>query len=154
MNRSDALPKWICVDCWEKTEDFHNFHRSVRNAQAEYLEQVVKFEIGVEPETESHETIEQPRFVEVITSDEFIGFADENSTKPNMEFDDFDQQETKPIELLADAPYSEPTAVHNAEKIEAIEEETGNFFAIIPNCVFLLVNMGISSLQIQKPGAE
>lgn len=136
VNRSDALPKWVCADCWEKTEDFHRFHRSVRNAQEEYLGQVVKLEIEIEPETESHEITDQLTFAEVITNcDEFIGFADENSTKPNNELDDIDQQETKPNELLVGAIYSEPTAIHNVEKIEAIEEETGNFCAIIPNCV-------------------
>lgn len=131
MNRSDALPKCVCVDCWEKTEDFHKFHRLVRNAQEEYLKQVVKFEIEIESESNPIEITEHPKFVEVITNcDEFNEFVDEDSIKPNNELDDVDQ-EIKPIEM-ADALYSEPTAV---EGIEAFEEETGNFFSsIIRSC--------------------
>lgn len=44
MSKIDALPKWICTDCWQKTEQFHRFHRSVQQAQENYFNEIIKCE--------------------------------------------------------------------------------------------------------------
>lgn len=44
ISESDALPKYICIDCWSKIADFHEFHQRVREAQTKYLIQLVKQE--------------------------------------------------------------------------------------------------------------
>lgn len=44
VSKTDAFPKFVCSDCWQKTETFHEFHRSVKRAQENYLKQVVKHE--------------------------------------------------------------------------------------------------------------
>lgn len=49
MSQSDALPKWICTDCWQKTEQFHEFHRAVQQAQNNYLAAIVKCEFTFDP---------------------------------------------------------------------------------------------------------
>lgn len=49
MSKTDTLPKWICTECWHKTEEFHRFHRSVQHAQANYLSEKVKCELIVDP---------------------------------------------------------------------------------------------------------
>lgn len=141
MNRSDELPKCVCAVCWEKTNEFNEFYRSVHIAQEEYLKQVVKLE--VENETENHcieQPTEQPKFVEVITNcDEFNEFSDENVFKPNNALDDTDQHEIKHIELtdefqneLTDAFQNELAVVEKVERIEANEEEIGEIINISP----------------------
>lgn len=45
VRKTDELPKFICSECWSKTEEFHKFHRSVQNAQDNYLSMVIKREI-------------------------------------------------------------------------------------------------------------
>lgn len=97
MNRIDTLPKCICTDCWHKIEEFHNFHRSILNAQNEYLKRTIKSEIEREPDNvcSLHEIIKPPNFVEVITNcEEFNEFADE-TIKPSHDLDDNNQQEIK-----------------------------------------------------------
>lgn len=104
VNQYDTLPKCTCVDCWRRIEDFHNFHRSVFNAQAEYLKRRVKSETEREPNlaSYSHDTTSPPRFVEVITNcEEFIEFTDE-SLKANDEFNDDDHQQEIKLQDVGD----------------------------------------------------
>lgn len=42
--KSDPLPNHVCIDCWTKLEQFHEFHQSVHTAQANYLSRIVKNE--------------------------------------------------------------------------------------------------------------
>lgn len=54
----DALPKFICSNCWQKTEEFHQFHRDVQRAQEKFLGENVKREIeenDVVDETQEHQ---------------------------------------------------------------------------------------------------
>lgn len=97
LSRFDTLPKCICTNCWQKIEEFHNFHRSILNAQDEYLKRAVKSEIEREPDNtySLHEITKPPNFVEVITNcEEFNEFADE-TIKARNDFDDSNQQEIK-----------------------------------------------------------
>lgn len=124
VNQSDALPKCVCANCWEKIEEFHKFHRSVRNAQEEYLKQIVKFEVENEHENGSVETTVQPKFVEVITNcDDLNEFDDEYSIKPNI-LDDTDEPEIKTDEFV-DALYNDTIISDNFDEIEGGEEQTG-----------------------------
>lgn len=98
MRRFDTLPKCICTDCWHKIEEFHNFHRSVLNAQDEYLKRAIKSEIEREPDNacSSHEVTKPPNFVEVITNcEEFNEFADETIKASDNDLGDNNQQEVK-----------------------------------------------------------
>lgn len=45
VSKTDALPKYICTECWQKTEEFHEFHRSVQLAQDDYLKTTIKCEV-------------------------------------------------------------------------------------------------------------
>lgn len=104
VNQYDALPKCSCVDCWHRIEDFHNFHRSVHNAQADYLKRTVKSEItDREPDHAPHETIKPPNFVEVITNcEEFNEFAEETLKANADEFDDVEHQEEEKLQDFDD----------------------------------------------------
>lgn len=44
MNEADTLPKYVCMVCWQKVDDFHQFHRSVQDAQEVYLKSKIKCE--------------------------------------------------------------------------------------------------------------
>lgn len=44
MTESDPLPNHVCIECWTKIENFHDFYASVRAAQARYLSDLVKYE--------------------------------------------------------------------------------------------------------------
>lgn len=44
MCETDTFPNYVCADCWHKTEEFHRFHRSVQQAQANYVKEFVKCE--------------------------------------------------------------------------------------------------------------
>lgn len=93
MCRSDALPKCICSECWEKTHTFHRFHRCVRIAQEEYLSQIVK-----NPQTS---------FVEVPTNydalnefiDEYTSKLDNDDEEEKKEGGQIDEMQTSPCEL-------------------------------------------------------
>lgn len=119
MNQIDALPKCICIACWEKIEEFHRFHRTVRCAQEEYLRQIVKCEDDNETENITNEITEQPNFVEVITNCDGLGFSDDYTTKPD-ELDDIDNKEIKSSELT-------DVLCNDDTKIENDQEETGKF---------------------------
>ncbi|XP_031622031.1 zinc finger protein 888-like [Contarinia nasturtii] len=93
--KTDALPKWICCNCWDKIEEFHRFHRFVRNAQEDYLKQIVKYEEENDIESNCRDISEQTNFVEVISNyDELNEFVDELSTKSDA-LDDTDEKPTK-----------------------------------------------------------
>lgn len=99
VTQLDSLPKCICQDCWTKIDDFHKFLGTVRDAQEEYLKQIVKYEV----ENETEVTV-QPNFVEVITNcEDFNESADECITKPEI-FHDIDEPQTKaePADALCD----------------------------------------------------
>lgn len=44
MSESDPLPKFVCWTCWNKIENFHNFHEYVHEAQANFLNDLIKYE--------------------------------------------------------------------------------------------------------------
>lgn len=44
VNESDPLPKYICIGCWTKVADFHEFHQKVSEAQTIYLSKLIKEE--------------------------------------------------------------------------------------------------------------
>lgn len=96
MNRLDALPNYVCTDCWHKTEEFHKFHRSVQRAQENYLlvkpeetdqdaqddnhfplETVCAFELDLEAETEEQQISEEE--VRVELKNDLTGNVDEQS---------------------------------------------------------------------------
>lgn len=128
IHHSDALPNYVCLNCWEKTEEFHKFHCSVHDAQNEYLKQIqiTDFKIESELEISLNEIPEriEPNFIEVISKCDGIDeFVDENSIKVNNEFEDSEyQSQIKPIEVI----YSETSLSNNVENIEQIEDESGN----------------------------
>lgn len=128
IHHSDALPKFICFNCWEKTEEFHQFHRSVHDAQNEYLKRITNFEMENENENEnnSHEIMTQPNFVEVITNcDGFDEFADENLIKLNHENEDSEYQSgMQPIDVF----YNETTISDDNEIFQQAEDKSGNIF--------------------------
>lgn len=102
-----------------KTEEFHKFHRSVRNAQEEYLKQVIKFEVENEVENQSLELTEQPSFVEVITNyDDLNEFADECTTKPET-FQNESRTKTEHTDVLRD----ETIVVTNTENGQMDEDQ-------------------------------
>ncbi|XP_055318195.1 transcription factor grauzone-like [Sitodiplosis mosellana] len=41
---ADPLPNHVCMECWTKIDNFHEFHTSVQTAQARYLNDFVKYE--------------------------------------------------------------------------------------------------------------
>lgn len=41
---SDPLPNQVCIECWTKIENFHDFYTSIQTAQARYLSDLVKYE--------------------------------------------------------------------------------------------------------------
>lgn len=45
MSKTDAFPKFVCSDCWQKTEKFHEFHRLVQRVQNNFLNGFIKYEI-------------------------------------------------------------------------------------------------------------
>lgn len=97
MNQSDELPKCICTDCWQKVDEFHNFHRSVLDAQKEYLKRSIKSEIERDPDSNLNEITNPPSFVEVITNcDEFNVYPDGTIKDTNELDDDNHQQEMEP----------------------------------------------------------
>lgn len=75
IREADQLPRTICLECWQKIDTFHAFHRSVQSAQSNYLVKFVKHEF-VEPDQtniesdpinpyENEDDIKMPSFVEV-----------------------------------------------------------------------------------------
>lgn len=44
MNESDLLPKQVCIECWTRIDNFHEFHAQVLDAQANYLDDLIKYE--------------------------------------------------------------------------------------------------------------
>lgn len=75
VSENDALPKTVCIDCWHKTEEFHEFHRFVKSAQTNYLNNTIKIESLEEFELVNVQTdvgIKPMNFVEVIPSDNVI----------------------------------------------------------------------------------
>lgn len=44
MSKTDTLPKYVCSVCWQKMDEFHQFHRSVQHAQENYLKLEIKCE--------------------------------------------------------------------------------------------------------------
>lgn len=40
----DPLPKHICLECWTMVDQFHEFHERIHAAQANYLNQLAKYE--------------------------------------------------------------------------------------------------------------
>lgn len=60
INESDFLPKTICTECWNKTENFNQFYRTVEIAQNEYLSNIIKKEPIFDEPPNISETIESP----------------------------------------------------------------------------------------------
>lgn len=56
MSKTDALPKYICSQCWQKIDEFHKFHCSVQHAQDNYLNVKIKCETIDDP-LNRHDTI-------------------------------------------------------------------------------------------------
>lgn len=44
MSDTDPLPKIVCLECWTKIADFHEFYQKIHTAQANYLSELVKSE--------------------------------------------------------------------------------------------------------------
>lgn len=44
VSELDPLPKHICLECWTKVDQFHEFHERIHAAQANYLNQLAKYE--------------------------------------------------------------------------------------------------------------
>lgn len=87
----DHLPKCVCTECWNKTEDFHNFYQFVQTTQTTYLnknrnvEQKCQFDqIFVEDLVKVADEIENEIKCENENNLEAIEFVETNT--PIVEF--------------------------------------------------------------------
>lgn len=90
------LPNFVCVECWEKTESFHRFHRSVYAAQENFLSGLVKCEIKNDVD-ESLDS-EQTNFVEEHTNINEISTLTEQPSAP------LNQHESNSIFIDGESP--------------------------------------------------
>lgn len=114
MSETDLLPKQICVDCWTKIENFHNFREKVHAAQALYLEELVKYE------QESH-------FVEVMEP-VHINVGDEHDEHCNDGWDSVDSETEPKMNRETDTSHGfefkeiDDINTHSPEHAEILEE--------------------------------
>lgn len=97
VNESDPLPKYICIGCWKKVADFHEFHQKVSQAQTIYLSKLVKEEQDnnfVEDQTELEipdydflcaEDIDHLDSLELVKQEQYVN-GDTQIAEKNLQF--------------------------------------------------------------------
>lgn len=71
INETDSLPKSVCIDCWNKIEDFHKFHRFVQSSQAQYLKNIGKHDQMDKPPSDKPKPFNFANVLENFTDGRF-----------------------------------------------------------------------------------
>lgn len=112
VDRSDALPKYICNCCREKVVCFHEFHRNVHDAQENYLKKLVKVE---------DETDEQLTYLDIGIKQSTY---DDNDVSTNQEvFSDF--ANGSPANLKTDEIHRNDLPLETTEFAEVFIDASG-----------------------------